>query len=200
MKDVIELMASLFQDKTEREHKIKNEFFNRLIGKEGCSDDIEEFVGAEDKQNRFGVLQSFGVPINKTILSLLLREITMLAQEYPKLGINTFENWKGNDQVVVVIPQCKNEATFERMNQKTRWLDDIPMQIVGNSDKMPLDAAKWMIQQLGSKHPSSFKEAAADLGFCIDGKVMDQATANAMWEKANINSSGQRIITRYLKG
>eukprot|EP00559_Dactyliosolen_fragilissimus_P008851 CAMPEP_0184860392 /NCGR_PEP_ID=MMETSP0580-20130426/5289_1 /TAXON_ID=1118495 /ORGANISM="Dactyliosolen fragilissimus" /LENGTH=422 /DNA_ID=CAMNT_0027357481 /DNA_START=112 /DNA_END=1377 /DNA_ORIENTATION=+ len=200
MKDVINVMQELIRDRIEKETKSRNEFLNKLIGKDGSIDDIDEFVDKEEKQKRFGVLESFGIPIHNKVLSLILKEIIMIAKEHPKREINYFENWRGNKQAVVLIPQCKNEQTFERMNRRSNWLDDIPCQIVGKYSYDPSEAAKWMIQRLGSKHPTSFKDAATDLGYAIDGKVMDQCTADAMWEEANMNSKGQRIILRYLKG
>jgi len=77
--------------------------------KENCLGEIEEFVSMEEKENRFGVLSSLGVPIHERIISLVLKEIMKLVREHPKRGINTFENWRGNQQSVIVIPQFKNE-------------------------------------------------------------------------------------------
>jgi len=71
----------------------------------------------------------------------------MLVRDYPKRGMNTYENWRSNKESVIAIPQCKNEQTFTRMNQKTNWLDDIPSQVVGPHNYAPSLPAKWVIEQ-----------------------------------------------------
>eukprot|EP00559_Dactyliosolen_fragilissimus_P003279 CAMPEP_0184872686 /NCGR_PEP_ID=MMETSP0580-20130426/41430_1 /TAXON_ID=1118495 /ORGANISM="Dactyliosolen fragilissimus" /LENGTH=90 /DNA_ID=CAMNT_0027375517 /DNA_START=979 /DNA_END=1248 /DNA_ORIENTATION=+ len=86
------------------------------------------------------------------------------------------------------------------MNQITNWLDNIPSQVVGSYGYCNSKTVKWIIERLGSKYESSFKEAASDLGYNIGGKEMDQVMADSMWEEANVGSAAQRTIMRYLRG
>ena len=55
-----------------------------------------------------------------------------------------------------------------------------------------------MLLKLGRDLPESFVHAAEKLGMPVTSQTMDAFTAEAMWEAANVNTNGQRLIRRYL--
>ena len=55
-----------------------------------------------------------------------------------------------------------------------------------------------MLLKLGRDIPESFVHAAEKLGMPVTSQTMDAFTAEAMWEAANVNTNGQRLIRRYL--
>jgi len=50
VKHVLEVMVGLFNDRINRDNENRNKFLNKLLGKEDCSDEIEEFVIMEEKK------------------------------------------------------------------------------------------------------------------------------------------------------
>jgi len=71
--------------------------------------------------------------------------------------------------------------------------------LVSESERDDNDAAVFLLTQLAKEKPDQFLSVALDEGYAVFNKEMDAATAAAMWEMSNTNTSGQRIIIRTLR-
>ena len=170
---------------------------NIVISKDEIIPDIEL------RKSKVPALAYFEIPLHVEVLQLLLREITLLSNLFVDKNIMQFNNWKGKKTHLVQVPVCSNKETFRRMNQKKRFIDNIPNQIIGYNERGNIDEAEvagWIIRRLGQLHEESFMKVCVDLGFSIGSRRMDMETSQAMWEEANVNTRSQRTILRYLHG
>ena len=111
-------------------------------------------------------------------------------------------NWKGKCTHLVQLPVCKSKESFVRMNQKKRFVDNLPMQLIcrKNNDVSVSSAAGWIMKRLAQIHEDEFMNVCNELGYSIGTKKMDIDTSQAMWDEANVNTRSQRTILRYLHG
>ena len=135
------------------------------------------------------------IPLQPSFLRIILRDIVTLFNKFEKKDLLQFENWKGNICNVVAIPVCKSKASFMKLNNKFKFIDNLA-KYVG----IELDAAEWIVLRMARLYENEFIKVGLNLGLIHNCKKMDNGTAAAaMWEEANCNTKQQRIMLRYLR-
>ena len=100
---------------------------------------------------------------------------------------------------LVSIPASANYDRFKRNARKTGWVEKLlkaASKVNNGCQDMPVT---WILRFLGDNYSDCFVYSANELGLVLPSKIMDAATAAAMWEEANTPLRAQRIILRHLK-
>jgi hypothetical protein len=85
------------------------------------------------------------------------------------------------------------------MNNRTRFLDELPMNTKGgNTNITNQEVVHWTMERLGSKYEDVLLSVCNLFGILFVSRRMNDDTAQAMWDEGNINISSQRVILRYL--
>ena len=58
--------------------------------------------------------------------------------------------------------------------------------------------SSWLMYYLGSKNEDEFVSTAVKLGYHMLTKMIENITADTMWQESNISKQSQRIVLRYL--
>ena len=146
-----------------------------------------------------------GIPIQRSILRVIVRELSVLSNLFPNEGIFTYSSFKGVEHSLLQVPVCKDRKTFTRMDQKRKFVQSIPSLILNNKNTTSVEgaeeAAEWILYRFGIQHEPAFIRVAQELGFNIGvaEEGMDRHTAQAMWDGSNCNIKSQRVLVRYLK-
>jgi hypothetical protein len=128
----------------------------------------------------------------KSLLNTILLELFNVLGSKSTASIE-FEYKNGNKGRAVIVPCVKDENSFRRQAQRTKWIECCLEHL---NDKN--DAAQWMSYYLGSKYEGPFTLALEALGLPVV-QHMDEQTTAAMWSDANINYTQQRIIKKHLR-
>ena len=161
---------------------------------------IDELVSSDEQKLKMApCLTQFGIPLQPAILSVCVREIISLSNSFPSANILQYTNWKGEQKNVIPVSVCKNEKSFLRCNRRSKFIDTIPHSITRGTSANECDAAEWIMKRLATLHEDQFINVMNKMGYGIMNRKMDPDTAQAMWDEANVNTSQQRSILRYLK-
>ena len=98
-------------------------------------------------------------------------------------------------QLLLHVPQAKNEESFIKNEKRNKWLSKIPQVLFPNDENI---AVEWMLKELGKNYEDEFIISAKELGYPLFSKKMNAVTAAAMWQESNVNLRSQRTILRYL--
>ena len=154
----------------------------------------------EEKLKKVPALTQLGIPLIPSVLRVVLKEIVQLSNQFEKEDLLSFQNWKGEQVSMIQIPKCKNKESFDRMNRRKKFIDNLPSSIIGRRSGLEAnEVRRWIMNRLGKMDEDGFVKVAAELGYNLKGKVMDQHTAEAMWDDANVNTRSQRMILRYFR-
>jgi hypothetical protein len=76
-----------------------------------------------------------------------------------------YTNWRGKQTQVVPIPVFSNRKTFLAMNNRTKFIDELPMNIKGGNNNISnSEVVHWVIERLGSKYEDVLLEVCSLLG------------------------------------
>ena len=210
---IASIQESRIQAQENRMKIIDNMFASEDIGDRGenevmmTADDL--LLSVEAAKKKAPLLCQLGAPIKKSLIQVLLKEIVSLSNAFPHEQLLSYTHWNGQESNLLSVPICKNEVSFLRTNRgKSKWLDHLPSLVVGNcndrndeeSVKRKNEAAGWILNRFGRIYENEFVATAEKMGYSLTSKKMDEDTADAMWQDANVGSNGQRVILRYLRG
>ena len=207
--DVSQLILSIVMKETiEQVANERIELLRQLFTVPGCAEDEEnmddELIRDEvEKMKKVPGLTHLGIPLHKNVLRVMVRELTVLSNQFPKEGILNYSDYKGVEHALVQVPVCNTKESFIRSNQRGKFIDRLPSTICGGKNaKVNEDiVAEWILNRLGKRHELSFIRTANDLGYNVGSKLkMEDNTAFAMWDESNSNSKSQRVILRYMRG
>ena len=147
-------------------------------------------------------LTQMGVPVTANAIRCIAKELAILDTEFPEKELLYYQTFNGKDNALLVVPHCTTKGSFVKSNSKSKFIDKLPSMISGDKDNNQLnnEICGWIIQRLGSLHENKLVEVIQKMGYNISGTEMDVFTATAMWQDANVNTKGQRVIIRYLRG
>jgi hypothetical protein len=118
--------------------------------------------------------------------------------EIGKEALNTPIVYRSNsnkDQILLRVPMCTTEQSFERSMQRTKFLKNL-LENLGPDVEV---STKWLLTALAKKSGKIYEEVARERGFITtQSKKMDAHSAAAMWRDANVNLRQQRAIKRHL--
>lgn len=207
---IVESINESVREVTRRKHDmyVRNIMKNNEANSGGSSDAMDIIMKKEMlddielRERKVPVLAHFNIPLHEEVLQLIIREISLLSNMFVDKKILQYVNWKGKLTHLVPIPVCSSAKSFTRMNQRKRFIDDLPKYIAGSFEcrKDNSKVAGWIMKRLGQIHEDEFIKVCSQLGLAIGTKRMDHDTSHAMWEEANVNSRSQRTILRYLHG
>jgi hypothetical protein len=206
----IELIIASIQESRlqaqQRRMKLIEEAFNQEQHQGGnsvTSEEDEVLLSEEETKIKAPFLHQFRIPIKKSTIQIVLKEIVAVSNAFPKKKLLSYTHWNGQRSNLMSIPICKNEESFLRTNRgKSKWLDNLPSLIVGNDNNGDDEskAAGWVLNRFGSLFENEFVATAEKMGYSLTSKTMPVATAEAMWQEANVNLTQQRTILRYMRG
>jgi hypothetical protein len=108
-----------------------------------------ELIVENEKMKIAPLLTQFGIPIHFKVLSVCLKEIVSISKQFPKELIMKYMNWRGKETQVVQIPVCRNKKIFLAMNNRTSFLDELPMNIKGGSKNITIgEVVPWIMERL----------------------------------------------------
>ena len=204
------LLESIEQIENKRVELIKDVFRNPVQqqndDEENTTDKEEELIkGNEEKMKVVPGLARLGVPLQRNILRVIVRELSILSNLFPKEGILNYTSFKGVEHSMLHVPVCKNKKTFIRMDQKRKFIESLPSLICNsnnnNDENQTEKATEWILYRMAKQNEEVFIRVANDLGYNLGiQKEMDSSTAHAMWDGSNTNIKSQRVIVKYLKG
>lgn len=212
--DTISLILASIEEVIEVRETNRTTFINTMLSRRFDSDEEEVSnrgdeekseieILIEDKEVRMKkvpALEQLGIPLNPDMLQIVVREIAMLSNMFPKEKILSYQNWRGIKNELVQVPVCKNKETFDRMNRSKGFIDSIPSLIRGANTSIDNgEVASWVIRRLGHLYEDKFVKVGKELGYNFAMERMDVNMAQAMWDEANINTRSQRTIMRYMK-
>eukprot|EP00978_Attheya_sp_CCMP212_P025588 scaffold82537_cov26-Attheya_sp.AAC.1 len=150
---------------------------------------------------KFPLLTQLGLPLNKLFLSPLLREIVMLSNLNPNLNLLEYTAWGGRKEdsircLMPVSPSTTVEGFQKSLRRGNKALRQLPKILCPQNESL---GAQLLLQHFGSNFQDEFVSVAESIGYPVTTKVMDPATAAAMWQESNCSKRAQRIITRYLR-
>ena len=153
-----------------------------------------------DNLSDYPVLHASAIPLRKTVLNPLLRDIVALSRLHPDKNLLSYKS--KNDRVEYTLIDTfrwkSKEACIKFSNQRKNscFLQHLPGLI--HNDGNEKAGANWMISYYGHHHEDEFVAVCEELGYPVLTHKMPAATAAAMWQDANISLTAQRIILRYL--
>ncbi len=147
----------------------------------------------------FPSLHQYGIPITKSCLQSVLRNIYSVSQSAVGTNLLTFEFFNQSTCSLLNIPSSADYSRFKRNARRTKWIDQLLLHL-SSAEEEPVDeGVKWMLHHLGKTYSESFTAVAIQLGLLLAPKVMDAESACATWAEANFPVRAQRIILRHLK-
>jgi hypothetical protein len=157
--------------------------------------DEEELIQSENtKFMKVPAMAFLDIPLKPTIVQLLLREIVLLHNLFPKKNLMQYENWKGKISNSISIPVCSNKKTFIRMNQRKHFIDNIPVCIRGDNTTFTNDdVVGWIVQRFTQCYEDKVIMTLKDLGYIHKSTRMSEEVSQAMWEEANCNSKREQL-------
>ncbi len=155
---------------------------------------VKEIKVSDLSKSSYPILTDIGIPLSRTFLSALLRELVMLDKADSEAGVLSYSKHRGTTCRLLSIPKSSTEYRFRR-NAK-HWLKPLFSDCTDCRDDSK--AALWAMKAIASEYEVEFIQAAEDCGYPILTRKMDEATAAAMWYESNTLKRNSRIISQYL--
>jgi hypothetical protein len=143
-------------------------------------------------KSSYPILTDIGIPLSRTFVSALLRELVMLDKANSEAGVHSYSTHRGTTCRLLSIPKSSTEYRFRR-NAK-HWLKRLYSDSTDCRDNSK--EALWAMKAITSEYELEFIKAAEDCGYPILTRKMDEATAAAMWYKSNTLKKNPRIISQ----
>jgi hypothetical protein len=147
------IVESIQQSEKEQQHCLLNIVKNSQTDKHDENQECNKSELVKDKDKKMKVapfLTQFGIPLHKEILSICLKEIVQVSKAFPKENIMSYTNWKGNKTNVVTILICTSKKSFMSMNNRTRFLDNLPCSVRGEKEEVSNDdVVQWILERFG---------------------------------------------------
>jgi hypothetical protein len=150
------------------------------------------------KVSDFPSLSQYGIPLVRSCIQPLMRDIYLLSKSSNATDLLTFPVFNGSVCSVMRIPSSSDYNRFKRNARRTKWVDQLLLLNAGGVEEKVEEGVAWILHYLGEAYSDSFTTVACDLGLLLAPKVMDAESACAMWEEANCPIRAQRIILRHL--
>ena len=150
------------------------------------------------KVSDFPSLSQYGIPLVRSCIQPLMRDIYLLSKSSNATDLLTFPVFNGSVCSVMRIPSSSDYNRFKRNARRTKWVDQLLLLNAGGVEEKVEEGVAWILHYLGEAYSDSFTTVACDLGLLLVPKVMDAESACAMWEEANCPIRAQRIILRHL--
>ena len=133
---------------------------------EVCNDEQELICDEEMKLRKVPALAQLGVPLKPAVIKVIIKEVTILSNQFPKKKLLSYTNWGGSTSQLLNVPVCKNQESFARMNRKRRFIDNLPKYICGNDNlEQEEEVSGWIIQRLSTLHEEQFLKCADEMGY-----------------------------------
>jgi len=203
------VLESINQIEKKRLETIKEMFRSPQINEEQSTttnEEEEEHELITTQEQKFRVvpgLARLGVPLQRSILQVIVRELSILSNKFPKEGILTYSTFNGVEHSLLQLPVCRTKKSFVRMDQNSKFIDAMSSSISGycNNDEEQREAVSgWIMSRIATKNEDVFLRVANELGYKLGAdRSMDEYTAQAMWDGSNTNIKSQRVIMKYIK-
>jgi hypothetical protein len=160
-----------------------------------------ELIPEKDKRMKVApFLTWFKIPLHKEVLSICLKVIVAISKVLQGENITTYTNWRDNQTNVVAIPIWTTKKSFMAMNNKTQFLDYLPLNAKGGKEDVTnQDVVHWILERFGRQYKDVFLRVCDVLRYPVVSRKMVSDTAQAMWDEGNVNIATQRVILRYLR-
>ena len=175
-------------------------------------------------QKKYPILERAGIPLWKSLLHGLIREIIGISRELKDEFEFGYQSHNGSFRACFIIPQVRNNETFRKCANPTidkimsnlvnmKKVDDETAAIFDAGGFEDMDAVRdniierekqWIIYRtinyLAEKCETGFKRVGQKRGFTMDDIKMDEFTTMAMIHESNITTASLRVINRYITG
>ena len=84
-------------------------FIDKVVTDDDQRDEEELIQSENTKFMKVPAMVFLDIPLKPTIVQLLLREIVLLHNLFPKKNLMQYENWKGKVSNSISIPVCSNK-------------------------------------------------------------------------------------------
>ncbi len=80
-------------------------------------------------------LTHLGIPLHKNVLRVMVRELTVLSNQFPTEGILTYPAFTGVEHSLLQVPVCNTKESFFRSNRSDKFIDrsleSLIVQVIG---------------------------------------------------------------------
>jgi hypothetical protein len=121
-------------------------------------------------KSSYSILSDIGIPLSRTFLLALLRELVMLDKVNPEAGVLLYSTHRGTTCQLLSIPKSSTKYRF-RCGTK-HWLKPLFSDCT-NWCRDGLKAALWAMKAIASEYEVEFIQAAEDCGHQILNRKMD---------------------------
>jgi hypothetical protein len=180
---------------------LANPELNRTMGR-GASSFLRN--GEKANQDEYPFLYEFGVPIdNDDTLYGIYRDLQK------RLGVNSndnallpgsflYEQKNGTPGLMVQISKAGSRSGQDKfvstVSSAMAWATSDVV-----NEEAEVETVKAIVGNAAERFSELYVEVGTDQQLCMPFKKMDAATAVSMAEEANVNTTGMRVIARYLR-
>ena len=159
------VLESINQIEKKRLETIKEMFRSPQINEEQSTttnEEEEEHELITTQEQKFRVvpgLARLGVPLQRSILQVIVRELSILSNKFPKEGILTYSTFNGVEHSLLQLPVCRTKKSFVRMDQNSKFIDAMSSSISGycNNDEEQREAVSgWIMSRIATKNEDVF--------------------------------------------
>jgi hypothetical protein len=189
---ISEFLKALHASRYESQQKILSEMLQ-------CTNSNDEPINLNGKiMTEFPSLHQYGIPMVKSCLQSVLRDIYSISQVDAASNLLTFQLFNESTCSLLNIPSSADYNRFKRNAKRTKWIEQL-LRLNAVDEERSEEGVAWILRFLGENYSEQFTAVAVQLGLLLAPKVMDAESACAMWEEANCPVRAQRIILRHLK-
>ena len=98
----VEILKAMFQSPEEDEISV--------------GQDEELITDVDEKLRTVPGLTHLGIPLQRNILRVIVRELSVLSNKFPKEGILNYSSFGGVEHSLLQLPVCASKKSFIRMN------------------------------------------------------------------------------------
>ena len=97
-----------------------------------CNDKQELINDDQNKLRKVPALAQLQIPLKPSVIKVIIKEVIILSNQFPNYNLLSYTNWGGSISQLLNIPLCKSKLSFDRMNRKRRFIDNLSKYIYSN--------------------------------------------------------------------